>query len=59
MNEPTSSTANQGLTPEQAVVMRALKDAQQSGDAAAVAVWQAEAERLNLPDSVRGIAPAS
>lgn len=59
MSESTSSTADQGLTPEQAVVMRALKDAQQSGDAAAVAVWQAEAERLNLPDSVRGIAPAS
>lgn len=59
MTEPTSSTAGQGLTPEQAVVKRALQDAQQSGDPVAVAVWLAEAERVNLPLSVRGIAPAS
>lgn len=57
MSESVSNTANQGFDPDQATVARALQDAQQRGDAAAVAIWQAAAERLNLPDSVRGIAP--
>lgn len=59
MSESVSNAANQGFDPDQATVLRALQDAQQRGDAAAVAIWQAAAERLNLPDSVRGIAPTS